>query len=329
MDDKKGMNLVDMETGLIFENVEHVVTTDQVEADKKKDEFLSRKRRMSEENRDFVDEYGNFIFKVDSKQTAKLDKKIKNSDISKIVYCATFLDYDNILHFDDGKPISKSDLKELIGISKNLFYKWYNSMVSKKIIIENGDRLMMSKNYCIKGRLAKSKKYNRIFINAIRKIYMDNKGKNSNSIGNIIKMIPYVNHKHNVLCWNPNEEDREKINPITLYEILEIFGEYKNNANKFKNQLYKHRIHGKVPNEPIIAFMNDSSYATREILVFNPFLTFSGKNEDLSIMHDYFVIIANLTNIKNEPQNQLNTSNTNGLTPRKKVGQISEKSGTP
>jgi len=309
-DDKKGMSLVDLETGLIFEDVKHVVTY-------KQDDFIQHQRRMSEDNKSFVDEYGNFIFKVDSKKSNKLDEKVSDSDIAKLIYCATYLDYDNILHHDDGKPVSKSDLKDLIGVSERIFYKWYNIMIKSKVLIEKDNKLSMNKNYCIKGKLSKNKEYNRIFINAIRYVYTENRGKSLKSLGGIMRMLPHVNYKHNVLCWNPNEEDEEKVKPIEVGELMKALGYYNNrDSKKFINMMSKFRIND---GQPVMLFFNDNAYLTENYVIFNPLLTYSGKNEDLPEIYKMFVLLANKQKSKNKGQNQLNQSDTKGLSVPKKV----------
>lgn len=310
------MNIVNMETGEIIEGVKKIITH-------KQDEFLNENRRMTKENKEFVDEFGYFVFKEDSKHVNKLENKISNSDIARLIYVATYLDYDNILHFDDGKPINKKDLFGLVGSNKKIFYAWYNLMIKTKIIIEKEDgKLSMNKRYCIKGKLNKNRDYSRVFINAVRTIYKENKGKNMATLGNIIKLVPFINYKHNVLCWNPNEDDKEKIRPISVGEIVNELGEYKGSEKKFINQMSKFRIYD---GQPTMLFFNDNEFASENYIIFNPRLVYSGKNEDLPEIYSLFVMLANKQKSKIKGQNQLNTSDTNDLSARKKGNLISEK----
>jgi hypothetical protein len=122
-----GMKLVDMDTGQVFENVVKLTTH-------KQDEGLKKKKLMSEKNKEFVDEYGNFFFKTISKRTTKMDDKLKDSDVVRLLYIATYLDYENDLRLDCGKRVNKAVLKELIGANDKTFTPWYNIMISKKIL---------------------------------------------------------------------------------------------------------------------------------------------------------------------------------------------------
>lgn len=297
MKEKKNvMSLVDLETGQVFENVTTVIT-------EKQESYFNHNRKMSKINKEFVDEYGNFIFKLNSKSIAKKDKNISNADMAKLIYCATFVDYESILKFDSGKIILKSDLKELIGVTNKSFYPWYNSMLKLKVLIENEDKsISINKNYCIKGRLNKKKDYNRIFINAIRTVYEDNKGKNMSTLGHILRLLPFVSFKSNVLCWNPKEMDDNLIDAITVGQLLDRLEEYEGDYKKFANKMSKFRI---ADGQPIMIFFNDSEHGIDNHIMFNPLLTYSGKNEDLPNIHKLFLILRKKEDVKNNRAKRL------------------------
>jgi len=267
--EKPTMTLIDADTGQIHENISTIVT-------KKQDEYFKDWWKTSKENKEFVEQYGNFIFKTNSKKVDKLEDKISGVDITKLIYCATYLNYNNVLQLDNGEIINKKKLKELINVDEN---KWYNSMIKLNILIEeNNKNIKISKNYCIRGKLVKNKRYSRIFINSVRRLYENNKGKNMTSLGNIIKLLPYINPLLNILCTNPNETDIDEINPLTLKEISEIFGYTGDNCFKIINKINKYKLES---GEPIVMFMNDNDSKRNDFLIFNPSLTYSANiNED-------------------------------------------------
>lgn len=306
--DKQSLTMINAETGEVIENVRKIITDNQ-------DTFFNKKRKMTKENKEFVDKYGEFLFKQDSKRVEKIEKKISDSDIAKLFYCATYLDYDNSLRYDNGKPISKKDLKELIGVNDRIFYTWYNLMISKKLLIECNGNILMNENYCIKGKLSSNKEYNRVFIRGIRYLYTENKGKNVKFMGTAMRMLPYANYKTCVLCWNPNERNIDKIKPMTVNELMSEFGYYIGNANKFINMFKDIRIHD---GQPIMLFFNDNAYTSENYVLFNPLLTYSGNNEDLPEFYKLFVMLANRENSKKDTKNGINASNTKGLSARKK-----------
>lgn len=279
-------SLIDIKTGEIIENVKTIITH-------KQSEYLDKKSRMSVDNKEFVNEYGNFIFKTQSKSVTKLEDKISNSDMARLIYIATYLDYNNILKTDDGQVITKSILKIIVSVDDKIFYKWYNDLVKRKVIIEDENFIKINKQYCLKGEISKNKEYNRIFINSIRHIYENNSNKNMATLGHILRILPFVNCYNNILSWNPKEYNPEKVNPITIGELLIQLDEYNGSIKKFKNTISKYRMDN---GEPVIIFCNDEYDSSKEIIMFNPRLTYSGKNEDLPKTYELFMILGSRYN---------------------------------
>lgn len=277
---KKGIEVVILDTGEIL-NLAHYTTIEQ-------QEYVKNKYKMTEENKQFYDEHGGFIFKEDSKRVDSLESKLTDSDITKILYIATYLDYDSYLKFDSGRLLSKSDIKTLIGVNKNIFGAWYNKMIRLKIITEDDSGIHMSKGYYIKGSISKSKDYNRMFIKGVRQIYEDNKNANQTMIGSAIRLLKYVNTYTNVLCWNPLESDPEKIVPITLSQLAKEFG-YNGDEKKLVNAMSKIRV---FDNHPLVLFFSDNQFRNENLLMFHPKVCYSGKNDKMDEIYNMFVIMS-------------------------------------
>ena len=243
---------------------------------------------MSEENKEFYEKNGGFIFKEDSKKVDKLESNLTDSDIIKTLYLATYLDYDSYLKFDSGKIMNKSDIKQIIGVNKNLFGTWYNKMIKLKIITEDNKGIHMSKNYYIKGVITKTKDYNRMFIEGTRQIYEDNKNANHTMIGQMIRLLPYVNAHTNVLCWNPTEVDTEKIVPITIGQLAKYFG-YSGDEKRLMRAMSKIRV---FDSHPLVLFFNDGDVTSESYLMFHPKVCYSGKNDKMDEVYKMFVLMA-------------------------------------
>lgn len=276
-------------TGEIVENVVRLVT-------EKQETFIQSILQISEANKEFNEKNGGFIFKEDSKQVDKLENRLTDSDLTKILYLATYLDYDSYLKYDNGKKLSKSDIKEIIGVNKNLFNTWYNKIVKSKIIFEDAKGIHMNKSYYLKGSINKRKDYNRLFINGIRQIYEGNKSINQSTIGSVIRLLPYVNAYTNVLCWNPLESDPEKISPITIGELAIGFGYGERNEKKLMKAISKIRV---FDNHPLVIFFNDDDSISDNYLMFHPLISYSGKNENHDDVYKMFVLMANKNKDKN------------------------------
>ena len=62
----------------------------------------------------------------------------------------------------------------------------------------------------------------RTFRNCIKELYNNSDPNEHRYMGEILKFIPYINLYNNVLCWYPEESDKEKIQPLTIQEIRYI-----------------------------------------------------------------------------------------------------------
>jgi hypothetical protein len=281
-------DFINKETGEIIEDVVKVVT-------RKQDEQLKRIFQTSEDNKIFNEENGGFIFKEDSKRVDNLESKLTDSDIIKALYLATYLDYDSYLKYDTGKIMTKLDIKKVICVNKNIFGTWYNKMLRLKIITEDDKGVHMNKGYYIKGAIGKRKDYNRMFVDGTRQIYEDNKNSNQSMIGNIIRLLPYVNAYTNVLCWNPLESDETKIEPITIGELAKGLG-YNGDEKRLMNAMSKIRV---FDSHPLVLFFNDNEIRSESYLMFHPKICYSGKNNKMDEVYKMFVMMANKHKDKN------------------------------
>jgi len=274
---------IDAETGVVFENVSYLKLESQVKNEKKY-------HKTTKVKREFKDEYGGFVFKTDTKKSKRVDDSITNSDLAKILYVSTFINYDNVIQTDDKRNMNKNDLKEILGVNKNIFYAWYNKMVKLKVIVESDTKLSISNGYVIKGEISGKKRYNRVFINSIRDIYESNIGKKASTVGHIMRLLKYVNRYGNVLCWNPDEYDEEKVELMTIGQILPQLKEYKNNPKLFMDTIDQYRLSN---GEPIIVFFSTKSESSKQYMMMNPSLTFSGKLDSMKSVRDIFKMLKN------------------------------------
>ena len=93
----------------------------------------------------------------------------------------------------------------------------------------------------------------RLFIENIQDMYYNTKGSKRGYIGDLIKLIPWINTEYNILCSNPQETEENKLNLLTWEDMARICG-YKDIKNFKKNILdlkikghsaVKYLIHGR------------------------------------------------------------------------------------
>ena len=242
--------------------------------------------KQLEKNKEFVDEFGNFIFKANTKSTLKVDNRLSHSDMARVIYLATYADYNQVLKLDSGKAMNKSELMKAMHVNKNIFYDWYNRMVKMKIIlVQDDDTFTINKSYCVKGEIKRKTEYSRLFIHAVRHVYESNIGKPMNNVGAIFKLMPYIHFRDNYLCWNPKCENEEEIQYMTVSDICTGIDEYVDNPKELKRMLSRHRMDN---GEPIFLFVNEGVDIREDVIMVNPRLCFSGRVEDLPITYKVF-----------------------------------------
>ncbi|HFD2052235.1 TPA: hypothetical protein ACF2DE_002966 [Clostridium perfringens] len=198
--------------------------------------FDSNLAKNKDEFFELIDLYcGNFYFSF-------YKKILKLEYIFRFIYICTYMNYKNYIEFGSAKGenrlVKKKDLFEILGLSSKETYNTINYLFDKGLLIEDNDgNIKVNIKFCKKGKITKNqaKVGIRMFEESIRELYKKSKPREHNRLALFVKLIPYVNLKYNVICSNPEEENIEKINPLTIKAIADIAG-YKN-SNRFKKEL--------------------------------------------------------------------------------------------
>lgn len=145
-------------------------------------------------------------------------------------------------------------------------------MVKNQVLIKGDGILYLDKKYYTKGAIeAKNSSHTRIFITAMRNLYESNQGKNLASLGHVFKLLPYISHKHNILCWHPQNEKKPHI--MTAKEVVELIGGDTTHVLRELKRLAKFKI----GDESLFLFVsNHLDYDNDKILV-NPKVFYNGK----------------------------------------------------
>ena len=224
----------------------------------------------------------NFIFHLFD--NAKYFKDISSQSIVRLVYLATYIDYsNNILCFENKIPLTKKDIKKLMLLTDSVFKRWFNEMIDKKYIIQKDEGFYITSKYFLKGQINKNlnayknNRYTRIYINAIRKLYLTTKTTSHTTLGYIFQLIPFVNLQWNIVCNNPLESDKDLINPLTVGEFCDIIGYDKKNAKRLIKIIASIRFEWKNKIQRFCSYIYDSDITNMMIFI-NPNIFYSSDN---------------------------------------------------
>lgn len=278
--------LLDDDTGEIKDFIGEYRTQEQIEAQTK---YVVNKEKQTF-NSDFtwiVFEYGK-----------ELLPNIKDQSLVRLIYLSTICDYDGILP-------PKSVIKKKLKLSDKYWSYFFKEMRSNDLILEDEETgaLCLNKDFFIKGSLKEmSDKCDctRLFCNFIQDVYdaCDNI-KSINQISYLYKLIPFVNRRTNIVCYNPKEQDPEKVYPITLGEFCDMIGYSRKNARRLVSDLLSLKCNG----QNLIGFFVTNLNQTSWKIIVNPRIYYGGQNDKI-----YKEQIALLTDYN--PQEALEVNNT-------------------
>ena len=278
--------LLDDDTGEIKDFIGEYRTQEQIEAQTK---YVVNKEKQTF-NSDFtwiVFEYGK-----------ELLPNIKDQSLVRLIYLSTICDYDGILP-------PKSIIKKKLKLSDKYWSYFFKEMRSNNLILEDEETgaLCLNKDFFIKGSLKEmsdKRDCTRLFCNFIQDVYdaCDNI-KSINQISYLYKLIPFVNRRTNIVCYNPKEQDPEKVYPITLGEFCDMIGYSRKNARRLVSDLLSLKCNG----QNLIGFFVTNLNQTSWKIIVNPHIYYGGQNDKI-----YKEQIALLTDYN--PQKALDVNNT-------------------
>ena len=278
--------LLDDDTGEIKDSIGEYRTQEQIEAQTK---YVVNKEKQTF-NSDFtwiVFEYGK-----------ELLPNIKDQSLVRLIYLSTICDYDGILP-------PKSVIKKKLKLSDKYWSYFFKEMRSNNLILEDEETgaLCLNKDFFIKGSLKEmsdKRDCTRLFCNFIQDVYdaCDNI-KSINQISYLYKLIPFVNRRTNIVCYNPKEQDPEKVYPITLGEFCDMIGYSRKNARRLVSDLLSLKCNG----QNLIGFFVTNLNQTSWKIIVNPHIYYGGQNDKI-----YKEQIALLTDYN--PQEALDVNNT-------------------
>lgn len=258
---------------------------DKIQSQDQQQGFKKHSENQKEYNA-VKEEYGEFYFKerIDRKKF-KINNE-EGSDLARLIYALTYMDYDRILKTESGGYMDKSVLFKTMNVDRKIFNKWFQKMIDDNIFmyLDNSYIAVMNEEY-IKGNLPeiRSRHYTKLYNDTIREIYETNKGKNMNAMGLIFKMIPYIHKDTNAICSNPKCKDVDKIKYITAGQIAKELG-YSDKILQMEKMFSKFRL---ANGEPIILFMSDGNRNEDRVII-NPIIMFGGNSKDLPQIHNIF-----------------------------------------
>lgn len=219
--------------------------------------------------------YGSFYFNF----YKEVIDMLKPQNITRALYLSCFANYNNIL-VEDNKtrtiPLYEEDLQRILKLSRTETFRTKKDLIESGFLIINEDKtLSINKKYCLKGEVPKRNKNEkvRMFSESIKEIYIKSQPKEHKKISLLFRLLPYINLRWNIVCYNVEEELKEKIIPYRLKSLCEELEQ--SNVTKFKKDLLSITVGGQ-PSAILTSVMD------KNMITINPRIYYKGtKLEEL------------------------------------------------
>lgn len=236
-------------------------------------------------------ENGGFVtaFYKDAVTMEESFPKLNQPDLARLMLIGTYTGWgDGQLKYDNGKPINKSGLNNLVGMSAGKFRDFYKKLEEERIIREENDVIYMNPCVFYRGahsdvrQLTKEMQHTRMFRATVRNLCKAYSGRSVKQLAIIYSILPFVNFKFNIVSFNPSESNEDLVKPIPLDKLAALLG-YKDQG-QFKNTLNKIKYEGK----PVFGFFEISGDRRKRKTVVNPRVIYAGKGDSLAAIKALF-----------------------------------------
>ena len=208
-------------------------------------EKLHKRKIFMEKKNDFEnlkgvsDELGGFCFLYYKKSEILYNEVgVSKGNIGRLLYLATFIDYDTN-EIVDFKPSGKyslglRDIKSLMKLGDSAFKEFFKEMKQCEIIHEKDGSFFISKKYFSKGKLSKNENsFTRMFVKTIRELYESTQPRQHKQLANVFSLVPFLDYETNAIIGANGEK-------LKLTEIAQILGY--DNIDRMKKDLLKFSI---------------------------------------------------------------------------------------
>lgn len=279
----KPLHLVDTETGeaIVVPAGSNVNLPDEL---RKKKIILREKEKNTASEEWFSKNCGDFFWKIFSDNQYKISGRL----FVEILYLISYLGYDTNILFIKGKPMRKKDVQKIMNSYGKNYYLFWSKVLETGIIKETEDLSLTVLPEYKKGLLkSEGLSATKVFIQPLRQLYKNLYTTDLSYLAYAYRLIPHTNVYYNIVCKNPFEFEKEKINPMSFREICEILGANVKNQSRISKKMRSITFIDKNGKEKHIVYMTGGR---RKSVYINPQLFSSCiKADNLVEMEERFV----------------------------------------
>lgn len=212
--------------------------------------------------------------------------EMKPANLTRLMFLATHINYNNVLVDKKNKPLSKPQIQKLMKLNKTQFYDFWNEMEKFHIIKEIDNDVAINDELFFKGNIdpdlfrgnpLDTPAITRLYINGVQELYKKATPSSHKSLSYIFRILPFVNRRYNVVCFNPLEEDADLVQPMTLLDFADTIGYSRDQIKRLMRTLQESTFEVNGHETKAVGFANINSFATEDSKIFiNPRVYYGG-----------------------------------------------------
>ena len=210
---------------------------------------------------------------------------------ARMVYLCTFMNYKGQLMLSERTPMTSGDLEEVLGLSYEQAWRFRREATKTGYLLEDGEgNLFPDRKRFRRGKLTKSGRWYRIYCKGVQSLYRAADSGQHKQIGALFSLLPFVNVEHNVLCYNPEEKNFDKIQFMNLRQFCEAIHYNVNGLKRKLRELREITFDVDGHKERFYSVVGDGLNLMESHLYVNPDILYSGSNaEGVRLRGDYKV----------------------------------------
>lgn len=242
-------------------------------------EDIEERERIRAQQRDYFKqkEYDNQLGKFSFVAASQRFSDISPQTVARLVYLSTYIGYKSEeLYITQRTPLKRCDIYKVLKLSERTSDRFWEEVHPKYLRINDNGVICINTDLFCYGRLFKNDYfYQKLRIEAVRKLYRSVPKSRHQELGYIFQMLPFINIEYNILCYNIFETDLQNIQCLTVKDFCKEIGFDYSTASRLIKRYSRICFDVNGEQEPFCAFV----YAAGETKIFvNPHILYSGKD---------------------------------------------------
>lgn len=205
---------------------------------------------------------------------------VSHANLTRLIYLSTYLSYHNSeLRKGERHRITKKELPHILGISESAVRRFWCEVCPQYIYEEIDGTLKLNPDVFSRGKTERLIAfYIKVFKKGMKSLYESVPKSKHKHLGYVFAMLPYVNIEHNILCYNTAEEDINKIEPMNMKDFCTEIGFDYRHVDRL-HDIFKSITFDVDGKKELFCSIIRNTYNGKELMVINPKVFYSGKNE--------------------------------------------------